>query len=361
PSKHSEPAAPEHSHSHRRHENIAAWIKTTVLSDAVKARALDIFEHLARAEAQVHGIDVADVTFHEVGAWDSIADVLSAAWLIDALGPGQWFYAPLPLGRGRVNTAHGYLPVPAPATALLLEGFTLIQDGLDGERITPTGAAILKHLQPSSAPMSARATLRGTGTGFGTKRFPGLSNILRISHFQVEGAPMQHNDYTGDTGNTRHETIGLCEFEIDDQSAEDLAHALDVLRDVPGVLDITQIPAFGKKGRVATQIRILATTATLDAVVQQAMSSTSTIGVRWTHINRTILARTIDTVDVDGAAIRVKRVQRPDGTITAKAESADLNQHARTGAARRALRERAESLSMRADNGAKRDNTDGAL
>ncbi|MEE4380312.1 MAG: nickel insertion protein, partial [Candidatus Competibacteraceae bacterium] len=126
-------------HDHRSFQVIRDLLSEIKLGEGVKQQALAIFQLLADAEGRVHGVASEQVQFHEVGAWDSIADIVCAAWLIDRLNIEHWSCAPLPMGRGRVMSAHGWLPVPAPATTLLLEGFPLFQDDLDGERITPTG------------------------------------------------------------------------------------------------------------------------------------------------------------------------------------------------------------------------------
>jgi len=323
-------------HAHRSYRTIAVWLDESPLSAPVKHHAHALFRALAEAEGQVHGIPADDVTFHEVGAWDSIADMVTAAWLIDAIGDVEWYSAPLPLGRGRVHTAHGELPIPAPATALLLEGFQMYQDGLEGERITPTGAAILKHLSPIFEPMGAAGMLTGTGTGFGTKRFPGISNILRVTRFEEPAA----SKTGGET--TQRDTIGVCEFEVDDQSPEDLAEGLDAIRNVPGVLDVLQIPAMGKKGRMAAHVQVLAEPSALETTVEAVLVQTATLGVRWRLTSRTLLGRSLDTVDVNGNAMQVKRATRPDGMITSKAEHRDVSARAHSYAERRRLRAAAE-------------------
>ena len=134
----------------------------TMLDPAVRRRALAIFSLLAEAEARVHGCAVEDVLFHEVGAWDSIADIVSAAFLIEESAATNWTVGAIPLGAGRVHTAHGLLPVPAPATALLLEGFPFIDDGVGGERVTPTGAAIVRQrfrVRPAASPDPVSASV----------------------------------------------------------------------------------------------------------------------------------------------------------------------------------------------------------
>ena len=322
-----------HDHDHRRFADIRAWLGECGLSGAVAERATSIFTVLAEAEAQVHGIAVADVTFHEVGAWDSIADVVCAAWLIDSLEPASWSCAPLPLGGGQVRTAHGMLPVPAPATALLLRGFPSRHDGVEGERVTPTGAAILRHLEPAFDLAGLEGRIARTGHGFGSRRLPGMSNVLRalvLEPIRKEGA-------------WREETVGVCSFEVDDQTAEDLAVGLDRLRATDGVLDVVQSPAFGKKGRMVASVRVLTRPAARERVIERCFAETATLGVRWQSVRRAALEREEAIADVAGEPIRIKRTQRAGGEMTVKAEMDDVanTKGGRTG--REERRRRAES------------------
>jgi uncharacterized protein (TIGR00299 family) protein len=302
---------------HRLFRDIRALIEASRLEPGIRRRALAIFTLLAEAEGKVHGVATDDVAFHEVGAWDSIVDIVAAAFLIEAAGAASWSLAPLPLGSGRVRTAHGELPVPPPAVALLLEGFPVIDDGRAGERVTPTGAAILRHLAPGCG--LPRAVLRhgGVGYGFGTKRFPGISNVLRVTAFERGAAP------TPETPTL--ETIGILRFEIDDQTAEDLAVGLERLRAHPGVLDVLQAAALGKKGRMVAQIQVLVREDALDAVAESCLAETTTLGVRIERVQRRTLPRAGATlIDADGRAVRVKTATRPDGGNTAKAEMDDI-------------------------------------
>ena len=304
------PAAPEH-HAHIGLSAIRAAIAAMGLDAAVAARAQSIFSVLAEAEAAVHGVSVDEVEFHEVGAHDSIADIVGAAWLIEALGPASWSVGALPLGSGRVNTAHGLLPVPAPAVVKLLEGYAFIDDGLPGERVTPTGAAILRELGCSAgfAPRSGR--LAASGLGFGARKLHGLPNALRVLAFETANAPVA-------------DQVALLAFEVDDQTPEDLAQGLERLRAFEGVLDVVHSPVFGKKGRVAAQVQVLALPQRFDAVVAACFAETTTLGVRHQTVARSVLARRAVTVAASGASVRVKLAQRPDGALSAKAESDDL-------------------------------------
>ncbi len=299
-------------HHHRHWRDLRQQLKNSALSTAVKQRALSIFQLLAEAEAAVHGSAVDDVAFHEVGAWDSIADIVAAAWLIEHSAATSWSCSPLPLGRGRVKSAHGLLPVPAPATALLIEGFPVFDDGFQGERVTPTGAAILKHLNPSFEPLRSPSLLLGRGYGFGTKTFPGLSNVCLINVFDTQ------------TSQSADDSVVVCQFEVDDQTPEDLAVGLDRLREFPGVLDVTQAPVFGKKGRIAMHIQVLGKLAQSDAILDQCLTETTTLGVRWHTVNRARLARSNHNHTLEGEQVRVKRTARPHGIKTRKVEMADL-------------------------------------
>jgi uncharacterized protein (TIGR00299 family) protein len=297
-------------HRHIPFREIRARLQSANLSAGVKQRAVAIFTALAEVEGKVHGMATEDVTFHELGGWDSIADMVGAAFLMDALD-ATWSVSALPKGNGRVPTDHGWLPVPTPATTLLLQGFELFDDGLAGERITPTGAAILKHLAAAQSSDRAPRRLLRTGTGFGTKTFPGLSNVLRLLVFENATSAL-----AGDR-------VAQVEFEIDDQTPEDLAIALDRLRAHPAVIDVLQMSAFGKKGRMSAHIQILAEPDNLESVFDVCFAETTTLGLRWQLIERRILERAHETVDVDGRSVRVKTAQRP-GALTAKAESDDL-------------------------------------
>jgi uncharacterized protein (TIGR00299 family) protein len=286
------------------------------LTPAVRDSAIGIFSALAEAEAKVHGKTIDTVSFHELGEWDSIADIVGAAYLIDALSAGDtvaasWSVSTLPLGRGRVKTAHGMLPVPAPATVLLLEGFEFADDGLEGERVTPTGAAILRHLGCTQmAARRARRLLR-TGIGFGTRTFPGISNVLRVLAFE------EVSEHRGS------DEIVQVQFEVDDQTPEDLAIGLDKLRAHPSVLDVLQTPGFGKKGRMTLHIQLLAEVADMEAVFDACFSETTTLGLRFQVMQRRKLARSSTTVEAAGRQMRVKIAERP-GRKTAKVEADDL-------------------------------------
>jgi hypothetical protein len=303
------PARPDHRHRHWR--DIRALLGARLAEDAVRGRALAIFDRLAQAEARVHGVPVDAVEFHEVGDWDSIVDVVGAAYLLERLGVRGASCGSLPLGGGTVRTAHGELPVPAPATLELLTGFAFHDDGIAGERVTPTGAAILATLPRVPA---AGGVLRATGVGFGTRSLGARPNCLRVLCFERADAAIP---------GARVEQLIELAFEVDDQSPEDLAAALDRLRACEGVLDVNVLSQAGKSGRLAQGVRLLVRPDDLQAVADRCLRATTTIGLRWHAVERLALARRQWEVEIEGRRLEVKIVERPGGA-TAKVESRSL-------------------------------------
>jgi hypothetical protein len=324
-------------HEHVPWRTIRSRIEVSSLDPGTREHALAIFELLAGAEARVHGVAPEEVEFHEVGAWDSVADIVGAASLITALGAARWTASAAPLGGGRVKTAHGVLPVPAPATTQLLMGLPTIDDGIEGERVTPTGAAILRYLCPPGSAYRDRGGavrfLIASGTGFGTRKLSGLSNHVRVLCYRAK-----------ESSGELHRLMEVLEFEVDDQSGEDLALGLDRIRAQEGVLDVTQSPVFGKKGRMMTHVQVLVRQGHLERVMDACFRETTTIGLRHRSVSAVGLARKSDTVDLEGCRLRVKIVERPGGR-TAKAESDDVTHHA-DHAQRARLRGLAESSAL---------------
>jgi hypothetical protein len=329
------PAGRHDRHDHVHWTELRARLGTAPLAPAVRARALAIFGLLAEAAAAVLGVPAEAATFHEVGAWDSIADIAAAACLIEALGAQAWTIGALPPGRGRVACAHGELPVPAPATVRLLAGFVFQDDGRPGERVTPTGAAILRHLAPAYAPVVAPQRLLRAGHGFGQRRLEGISNVLRVLAF----APAEADPVAADR-------VGVLRFEVDDQTPEDLAQGLDALRCLPGVLDVLQAPAFGKQGRLVAAVQVLVRPEVIEPVAAACFVQTTTLGLRWTIEARQILARR----EVIAEGRRVKLAERPGIGVTAKAERADLAAAGPGHAGRAAAARAAEAAALAAED-----------
>ncbi len=319
------PSNSEAAFGHFYWAKIREMLVKSNLKDSVRDRAINIFRILAEAESNVHGIDTDSVAFHEVGALDSIIDIVFAAVLIEALGSCQWSVGPLPRGRGQIESQHGILPLPAPATAEILKGFVLFDDGEVGERITPTGAAILKHLAPVQEPDPMPRILLGTGNGFGQIKLKSRANLLRAT-FYADLVPGLTTD-----------AIEVLRCEIDDQDGEDLAIAIEHLREIDGVLDVCQWPVFGKKGRIATALQVLARPTESDKIIGEMLNETRTLGVRRQPQMRNLVERW--QTEIDG--VRVKFANRPSG-ITAKAEMDDVAAE-KTAEARFFLKQKAEA------------------
>lgn len=324
------------SEQHRTLGDIESILRRSSLDSASADRAIAIFRLLADAESEVHGVAPEQIHFHEVGAKDSIADIVGAAFLIGKLDLCSWSTGPIPTGGGRIETMHGPMPLPAPATARLLRGFRLLDDGIGGERVTPTGAAILTYLrQELGDPLAAfpgALYLERSGIGFGTRTLPGISNVLRTIFYEETSAA------------TAGDRVGVIQFEIDDQTAEDLAIAIDKLRADDRVLDVLQMPAYGKKGRMVFHVQILCRHEAVDDVIRLCFLQTTTLGVRWTVSRRATLAREQLTVDDDGDRVSVKLAERPDGSMSAKTELEDIRDkgvHTQRQARRRDIEERA--------------------
>jgi hypothetical protein len=318
-------AHPHAAHPHAgTYRDMRARIVAAPLSAGTADHACAILALIAEAEAAIHRVAVEEVHFHEIADWDSLLDVVAAGSLAAALDGTEWTVSPLPLGGGLVKTQHGLLPVPAPATATILAGFDWRDDGIAGERVTPTGAAILKHLARSGRPAGGR--LVASGTGAGTRDLPGLPNVLRALVF--EPAPAEGDAPAGDV-------VTVLECEIDDMTGEEIGTATALLRGEAGVLDVSFGPRFGKKGRPMVALRLLVRPDCTQAVARACFAQTSTLGLRLREESRLTLTRAAGAVD----GVAVKRAVRPGGA-TVKAESDALTGD--TLAARRAQKQRAE-------------------
>ena len=339
---HEHPRAHDNRGSQRAWADIRAELNHSGLDADVKKHAVAIFELLAEAEAKVHGVEVESVTFHEVGAIDSIVDVVAAAQLISLIRADRWTSTPLPIGSGRINSAHGVLPAPAPAAALLLQGLCVIDDGVPGERVTPTGAALARHLISAGAPLDGRiCRLSRSGIGFGARTLPGISNCLRALAFD-EATAGQRATAAGPIGRRQ---LGVLTFEVDDQCPEDLAAGLDHIRTLHGVLDVTQSSVVSKKGRMAAHVQVLVAPLELENAIVACFEETTTIGLRYQLTEGAVLRRRLETVEMEGEKLKVKIVDRPGGVPSGKAEITDVASH-RGHVARARLRREAVALAL---------------
>jgi len=290
----------------------------TAPGTARHARA--ILRRLAEAESAIHGIPLERVHFHEIADWDALMDVTAAGSLLAALEGATFSLSPLPLGGGQVRTAHGLLSVPAPATQKLLEGYVWHDDGIGGERVTPTGAAIVAHLtQGQHTQRRPAGRMIATGYGAGTREMKGVPNVLRVTVFK--GAAVGFDE----------DRVAMLVCDVDDMTGEEIATAATHLRALPGVVDLALLAVQGKKGRPATRFELLVAPEAEEAALHALFVQTSTLGIRRMSVQRAVLPRGLAKGE---GGLPGKWARRPDGAVTGKIE-ADALEALPTLAARR--------------------------
>ena len=297
---------------HGRHlHHIREIVQRSDAPENVKARADDAFTAIATVEASIHGVPVERVHLHEVGAVDAILDVVGAIWGFEQIGVEEVYCGTIRTGEGTIRAAHGVLPVPAPATLRLLEGFR-VRSGPEGagELVTPTGAALIRVLARGEPPDSY--VVARSGYGAGTREFPDRPNALRVILANRAAAP---------TGQI--EELVLLAADVDDMEPEYLAGAADTLRGA-GALDVVLFPSVMKKGRPGARIEVLARSDDAAALERVLFAETTTIGVRRSRVQRHALAREMRSVNVRGHAVRMKIVSLPDGARRVKPEYDDV-------------------------------------
>ena len=277
--------------SHRHLSGIVKIIERGALSDRARANALAVFRKLAEAEAAAHDVPIEKVHFHEVGAVDSISDIVGSCVALDQLGISEVYCSPVNTGSGTVTTEHGVLPVPAPATARLLTGAPVYAQGPTMELTTPTGAALATTLSRSFGPLPPMR-VAGTGHGAGSRDFPGQPNVLRV----ILGETTPADEAL---------TVSVIEANIDDLNPQVLAWSAERLFD-SGALDVTIEPIIMKKGRPGTMLRVIAKPEDREMLAQQIFAETSTLGVRVYSVERRVRARTFTEVDTPYGKVRVK-------------------------------------------------------
>lgn len=308
---------------------IAALIERAGLPPRAQERALAVFERLAAAEARVHGIPLEEVHFHEVGAVDAIADVCGVALALESLGIERVVCSPLPVARGIVATAHGPLPLPAPATLALLEGAPLHGVEGDSELVTPTGAALVAALAEGFGPPPP-LRLEASGYGAGARELERVPNVVRVLVGEGEDRPAQ----------TR--PVSLIETNLDDLSPELIPDAAASATDA-GALDVWTTAAGMKKGRPGVVMSALARPDREAAVADALLRSTSALGVRVARLERFELDREWRTVEVAGGSVRVK-LGRLDGEVVNVAPEHDDCVRAAAGSGRPVAAVWAEAL-----------------
>lgn len=299
------------SHHHTTYKYLCEYLQKSALDPEVIRVAIELLTIVAKAEAKIHGTTLDEVHFHELADWDSLMDVVASASILVALSLSSWSISKLPLGGGLVQTQHGLIPVPAPATSEILIGFDFFDDGIQGERITPTGAAILRYLWNNELiTQPQQGVLQATGYGLGSKVFSGMPNILRGLVFDKQT-----------TASEQQGTVVLIEYDVDDMTSEELALSVDLLRAYQGVVDVVVQTARGKKNRAVEVVRILASPEHYQNVIEYCFLETTTIGLRYRFETRCFLKR--DLLEVDGD--NYKSVTRPDGSQTLKIEHDQLS------------------------------------
>jgi len=300
---------------------IHRLIDAVKIPDKVARSAHAAFEAIAAIESAIHGVAPDELHLHEVGAVDAILDIVGSIWGAELLGIERIYNTKVALGDGTVKTAHGVLPVPAPATIRLLEGFNVTHGPPgSGELTTPTGAALLRVLSKGAPPQEYVPL--SSGYGAGARDIHGQLNALRII---MGEATVDHHDHHHDQHreHVHTEHLHVLSADIDDMSPEELAGAADVLR-AEGALDVVLLHTTMKKGRLGTRVEALVQTSDLARLEEKIFLQFTTLGVKTFDVVRNALERESRLVRFDGRDIRVKVATLPDGTQRAKPEFDDL-------------------------------------
>ena len=300
-----------HHHVHRSMDDIRHIVKDHMnLPEKVAEDVLGVYSVIAEAESHVHGVPVSDIHFHEVGTMDAIADITAVCLAMAELNPDEVVVSPVHVGSGSVRCAHGILPVPAPATAYILQGIPIYGGSVRGELCTPTGAALLKHFATRFGAMPPM-TVSGIGYGMGKKDFD-TANCVRMM--------------LGESAD-RSDTISELSCNVDDMTAEEIGFATEALFD-GGALEVYTVAIGMKKGRPGTLIRVMCRPDDREKMLKLIFKHTSTIGVRETVTNRYVLKRDLHTVDTALGEVRIKE-SAGYGAHRSKYEYEDLARIAR--------------------------------
>ncbi len=299
-----------HHHHHTSVAEITEFIDTVPLADEVKDNAKAVYTHIAEAESRVHGHPIENIHFHEVGSLDALADVLSVCELMHELAPDKVLASPVNVGSGFVKCAHGVLPVPAPATELILRGVPIYSGQIKSELCTPTGAALLKHFAEAFVPMPVLRVERA-GCGTGKKNFE-TANVVRV--------------LLGETDEQKERIIELA-CNLDDMTPEELGFTMEELFRLDA-LDVYFTSIGMKKSRPAVMLTCMCRADKRDEMLRCIFKHTTTLGVREYVCNRYNLTRSIDTVQTEYGAVRIKKAEGY-GVKRSKAEYDDLAKLAR--------------------------------
>ncbi len=306
---------PEHGHhAHRTVEEIVNLIGRAALPAAARSHAIDMFRRLAEVEAAVHQVPVEQVHLHEVGELDSIVDIAGAAFAFEWLGANRIVASPLNVGRGTVRTAHGVLPVPAPATARLLEGRPVFSKGPEMEMVTPTGALLVSTYASEFGPLPAMRVDK-IGYGAGDRDPAGQPNVLRAIVGEAQGEPTV-------------ERVVVIECEIDDMNPQIFGALMDQLLSA-GALDVFYAPVQMKKNRPATLVTVIGRPGDRDALAAILFRESTTIGLRYQEMDRERLERESIAVETPLGSIRFKIARRQGRVMNAVPEFDDCARAAR--------------------------------
>jgi uncharacterized protein (TIGR00299 family) protein len=300
-------------HGHHHHSSlhdVARVIADLPVSETVRANALAVYRRIAEAESRVHGVPVPEIHFHEVGTMDAVADVAAVCLLMERLAPEQVVVSPICVGSGQVRCAHGILPVPAPATAHILQGVPIYAGDLKGELCTPTGAALLRQFATDYGPMPTM-TVEAVGYGMGKKDFP-AANCVRAM-----------------LGQTAEQGDAVLELScnLDDMTPEAVGFAMEALY-TAGALEVWTIPAGMKKNRPGVLLQLLCKPEDRETLVRALFRHTATIGVREQTLRRHTLVRCVQTVQTPLGPVR-RKCSTGWGVTREKYEADDLTRLAR--------------------------------
>ncbi len=293
-----------HEHEHQPHRSLSTILRIIAdapLTDQVKSSASLAFQLLGEAEAKIHAMPIEKVHFHEVGAVDTIVDIVCSAVGCAHLGVDRWLASPLNVGSGTVECAHGTLPVPAPATLALLGNAPVYASGPPMERVTPTGAAILRMLNVEYASLPAMR-ISASGYGAGGRDTPGQPNLLRL----LVGEEI--------AGHSAAEQVAIMETVIDDSSPQLIAYVSEVLLEA-GAWDVYRVPVQMKKGRTGVQFTVLCHPDKVSALRDLLFRETTTIGMHWRIENKVSLVREFKEVQTEWGPVRIKIARWPSDEI----------------------------------------------
>jgi uncharacterized protein (TIGR00299 family) protein len=304
--------AHHHAHHHRGLKEIEAMLTTSPLSEVTRMRAIAVFRALAEAEAQIHNTTRAAVHFHEVGAWDSIADIVGACLALEQLGVCGISCGPLPAGIGTISCAHGEMPNPAPATQELLAGMRVVQTDEPFELVTPTAAALLRVWTQTLEQVPEETVIEKNGFGFGQRTLNHRPNVLRATlmvEARVQGSGFHLREY-GYGGQVRDQETGcgsllVMEANLDDCNQEWIASLVPELLEL-GALDVWQTPIVMKKGRAGILLSVLAPEEHASCLRERMFKGTTTFGIRYYPVQREMLERRFEQVQTPYGAVPVK-------------------------------------------------------